>query len=159
MLIHFALVPAILFSQALCVLASPNSSIHLRRAKLLLQRQASTNIATLPPSQDPFYKVPANIATYARGSIIRSRKVPETSSIYGPDSGDVYQLLFRTNSIHMQPDAAVTTVIAPKVPAKGSAKIVAVSDPEDSPGIDCALSWSLVPSKSIFSRYTYKKVS
>lgn len=111
----------------------------------LFHTEITDPLAALPPSQDHFYQVPSNVSVYPQGSIIRWRKLPNTTAIWGPDSGQAYQILFRTNSVRMTPDAAVTTVIAPLRPAKGPPKIVAVAAPEDSPAVDCALSWALYP--------------
>ncbi|UZJ53754.1 hypothetical protein CBS101457_003074 [Exobasidium rhododendri] len=102
---------------------------------------------TLPPSQDPFYVVPDNIASYKRGSIIRSRRIP-TNTGFGDAAGDAYQLLFRTNGVNLLPDATVTTVVAPKVPAKGHPKVVAIATPQDSPAFDCSTSFALYPDSS-----------
>lgn len=115
--------------------------------------QAKGPISSLPPSQDPFYKVPLNVASFPQGHIIRARKLPDTTSLFGINAGDTYQLLFRTNSVHMKPDASVTTVIVPKIPAKGPPKIIAIASPEDSPAIDCALSWALYP--GVFEIFSY----
>jgi hypothetical protein len=102
-------------------------------------------LSTLPPSLDRFYEVPANISIYPKGSIIRSRLVPNATKIWGPNSGDVYQIFYRTNGVRMTPDATVATVIAPRKPAPGPVRIVAVAAPEDSPAVDCALSWAAYP--------------
>lgn len=104
-------------------------------------------MSTLAPSQDPFYIVPSNIASIARGEIIRSRKLPNVNQVFGPDAGDAYQLLYRTNGVKMEPDATVTTVIAPKVPSQGAPRIVAIATPEDSAALDCATSWAVYPSE------------
>ena len=137
MLVPTTFVSIVALAQAVYTFALPSSS--------LLYRRGSDNVSTVPPSQDPFYQVPTDVAFFPRGHIFRSRKVPDAATIFGPDAGDVYQLIFRTNSVHMKPDAAVTTVIAPKVPAKGLPKIVAIASPEDSPDVDCATSWALYP--------------
>lgn len=105
------------------------------------------NISTVPPSSDPFYTIPFDIALYPPGSIIRTRKLPN-SAVFGPDAGDAYQLFYRTNSVDLRPDATVTTVIAPKAPAKGAANIVALATAEDASSIDCNPSYAYYPSEA-----------
>lgn len=137
MLVPSNLLCIVVLLQAASNLALPSSS--------LLYHRDSDNISTVPPSQDPFYQVPADVALYPRGHIFRSRRVSDPTTVFGPDAGDTHQLLFRTNGVHLNPDAAVTIVIAPRVPARGPPKIVAIASPEDSPAVDCATSWALYP--------------
>lgn len=118
----------------------------------LVRKHDSIDISHLRPSQDPFYVVPFNITEYPRGSIIQSRKVPNSIDVFGPNSGDTYQLQFRTHGIHMQPDAAITTIVAPRNPAKGPPKIVAIASAVDSPAVDCTLSWALYPNSASLER-------
>jgi len=105
------------------------------------------NLTHLPPSQDPFYHIPHNIGSYRKGSIIRSRLIP-TNPQFGDAAGTVYQLFYRTNSVHLKPDATVTTVVAPKQPAKGSPKVVAIATPQDSAAFDCTTSWAIYPNST-----------
>jgi hypothetical protein len=129
----------LLLAQAVLILASSSKSMGYTQAN------APKDVAHLPPSQDPFYKSPDDLSCYSPGDIIRSRKVPNTTAIYGPDAGDTYQLLFRTESVKRKMDVSVTTVIAPRKPAKGPPKVIAIASPEDSPAVDCAISWALYP--------------
>lgn len=129
--------------------ASPVSQL------LYYKRDGSgVNISSLPPSQDPFYVLPDNLDSYEEGAIIRSRPIP-TNVGFGDSAGSAYQLFYRTNGVNLLPDATVTTVVAPKSPASGVPKVVAIATPEDSAAFDCSVSWSVYPSECA-SRYTTK---
>lgn len=108
--------------------------------------------AQLPdPNDDPFYKVPSNIATYAKGQVVKSRKV---QTPYVLNVASSYQYQYRTNDIFGAATATVGTVWVPLIPASPP-KIVLYSVAEDSIQLDCAPSWGWVNSSSQF--YTAEK--
>jgi hypothetical protein len=141
MLFRFTLVFSLLLSSISYTSALPSRFLHHRDI-------ISLNVSITSPSKDPFYTVPQNISEYPKGTIIQERKVENTTIVFGPDAGDVYQLKFRTNSVGMKPDAGVTTIIAPRNPAKGPPNIVAIASAVDSAAVDCALSWVLYPNST-----------
>lgn len=96
--------------------------------------------APLPdPNDDPFYKAPANIGTYANGQIIQSRKVP--TDIGNSFNAASYQLQYRTTNTQEEPEATVATVFIPAKPASPP-KIFSYQVYEDSTQLDCAPSYS-----------------
>jgi hypothetical protein len=98
--------------------------------------------ALASPLQDPFYTPPSNLPSLADGTIIRIREV----TMSGPQqafTAAAYQLMFRTTSATGQPNAAVTTVLVPTVPAAG-ARVLATYEPAyDSMTLNCAPSYTL----------------
>ncbi|ORX48262.1 LIP-domain-containing protein [Hesseltinella vesiculosa] len=91
---------------------------------------------SVPPSQDPFYQAPSNLATYSNGAIIRSREFGYVHNIAG-----AYQLLYRTTDVLGNAMATVTTVLKPYNANTGA--LVSYQFAEDSPWMDCAPSYSL----------------
>ncbi|NKY85716.1 lipase family protein [Nocardia veterana] len=67
----------------------------------------------LPPSQDPFYRPPADLAAHAPGAVLRSRPVRIALLGLIPQRVTAWQLLYRSNDLHGQAEAAVTTVLLP----------------------------------------------
>ncbi|WP_280385129.1 lipase family protein [Nocardia wallacei] len=67
----------------------------------------------LLPSQDPFLRAPAGFAAHAPGTVLRSR--PVQLALFGivPQDVTAWQLLYRSNDLHGQPEVAVTTVLLP----------------------------------------------
>lgn len=94
-----------------------------------------------PPSQDPFYVVPKDIGKYKPGHVLRERAIDPTG--FGPEAQAAYQLFYRTTA-QGQPDGTITTVIVPKMPARGVPRLLAIGQPEDSAGLGCAPSYSYV---------------
>ncbi|WP_257233067.1 lipase family protein [Rhodococcus qingshengii] len=70
------------------------------------------------PPYDAFYDLPADLANFSPGEIIRSRTVAVNALQSLPIKVDGWQLLYRTVDMNGEPDAAVTTVMAPQGPAK-----------------------------------------
>ena len=93
------------------------------------------------PSTDLFYKVPANVASYANGAVINSRPVPTTAN--ATSVAGSWQVLYRTTDTMGRADATVATVFAPRSPVQ-PAKLLAFQIFEDSASFDCANSWALV---------------
>ena len=102
--------------------------------------------APRPPRDDPFYRPPASLRSYAPGAIIRTRQVevllgPVPISALGARS---YQLLYRTNDPAGRPTANATTIIVPAGPKPpGGRQLVSLQDAEDSLTTNCAPSYQL----------------
>ncbi|MEU6562203.1 lipase family protein [Nocardia nova] len=67
----------------------------------------------LPPSRDPFYRAPANLASHAPGTVLRSRPVQIALLGVIPQRVSAWQLLCRSTDLHGRPEAVVTTVLLP----------------------------------------------
>ncbi|WP_344458022.1 lipase family protein [Actinocorallia aurantiaca] len=99
---------------------------------------------SVPPDQDPFYAAPADIASYDPGEIVRTRKI--TPKLNDLDTrADVWQISYRTNDSHLQPQLTVTSLLVPKKAWTGSGPrpVVSVQAPEDSTGTQCAPSYGI----------------
>jgi hypothetical protein len=98
----------------------------------------------VPPSQDPFYAVPANVASYQPGQIIQSRQVTPKIVVVDLPAVQAWQVLYRTNDGVGAPTATVATVIVPDAPwtGPGTRPLVSYQSAEDSDGIDCAPSYA-----------------
>jgi hypothetical protein len=105
--------------------------------------------SVLPPDQDPFYRAPADIASFAPGRILASREV---TAKLGPLPVPVksWQISYRSNSQAGQPILAVTTLISPTDEWKKPRKrpIVSFQVAEDSVGSTCAPSYNIVRGKT-----------
>ncbi|KAE8354342.1 secretory lipase-domain-containing protein [Aspergillus coremiiformis] len=102
----------------------------------------------LPPTQDPWYDQPANIASYAPGQTIRSRQLPNQLSPFLPISvtvsvASVHQFLFRTTDSLGNPVAAVNTLIQPQ--NADPSKLLAYALYYDSSNPACEPSYTLQP--------------
>ncbi|KAJ1036728.1 hypothetical protein NDA14_007649 [Ustilago hordei] len=91
------------------------------------------------PNEDPFYQQPSNVATYANGQIIRSRKAD--TDIGNSNKAQAFQLSYRTTNTQQQAQANVATVWIPAKPASPP-KIFSYQVYEDSTQLDCAPSYS-----------------
>jgi pimeloyl-ACP methyl ester carboxylesterase len=67
----------------------------------------------LLPSDDPFYVAPVGFGALAPGTVIRSREVDVALLGVVPQHISAWQLLYRSNDLHLTPEAAVTTVLLP----------------------------------------------
>ncbi|MEC3957370.1 lipase family protein [Nocardia sp. CDC153] len=65
------------------------------------------------PEIDPFYQPPVDLAELAPGTIIRARRVELGLLGVIPQQISAWQLLYRTNDVHGEPEAVVTTVAQP----------------------------------------------
>ena len=65
------------------------------------------------PSDDPFYDPPQGFQHAAPGTVLRSRDVEVAFLGLIPQKFTATQLLYRTTDMHGEPEATVTTVIAP----------------------------------------------
>ncbi len=75
-----------------------------------LQRKARPVL----PSEDPFYEPPPGFEHAAPGTVLASRDVQLAFLGLIPQRTRAIQLLYRTTDMNGQPEATVTTVIAPK---------------------------------------------
>jgi pimeloyl-ACP methyl ester carboxylesterase len=65
------------------------------------------------PTEDPFYEPPAGFHHAAPGTVLRSRDVEVAFFGLIPQKFTATQLLFRTTDMNGEPEATVTTVLAP----------------------------------------------
>ncbi|SEG77141.1 Secretory lipase [Actinacidiphila yanglinensis] len=112
---------------------------------------ATTAPGSTVPDQDPFYAAPGNIASYAPGAVVDSRPVPGVN-LFGIDVPvNAWQISYRTNDSHGQPELAVTTLVVPKAAWTGSGPrpVVSLQTPEDSVGTSCAPSYQIATGKDV----------
>ncbi|GAB0106341.1 lipase family protein [Nocardia sp. JMUB6875] len=69
--------------------------------------------APVLPDVDPFYQPPEDLAALAPGTVIRARRVELGLLGVIPQRISAWQLLYRTNDVHGEPEAVVTTVAQP----------------------------------------------
>ncbi|WP_433178398.1 lipase family protein [Actinoallomurus sp. CA-150999] len=99
---------------------------------------------SVPPDQDPFYSAPADIGSYRPGQVVDDRKItPKAGDL--ADTVDAWQISFRTDDSHEQPELAVTTLLVPKKAWTGGGPrpVVSVQAAEDSTGTQCAPSYGI----------------
>jgi len=96
------------------------------------------------PEDDPFYAVPANIASYADGAVIASRKITAIAYLL-PMPADAWQILYKTNDSHGVPTATVTTLMVPRTAwtGAGTRPLVSYQTAEDGVAGKCAPSYGL----------------
>ncbi|MFL6172170.1 MAG: lipase family protein [Marmoricola sp.] len=113
-------------------------------ATAMLAGSTSSATATPVPENDPFYAVPATIASYADGAVIASRKVTAIAYLL-PIPADAWQILYRTNDAHGAPTATVTTLMVPRTAWKGAGTrpLVSYQTAEDGVAGKCAPSYGL----------------
>jgi hypothetical protein len=110
---------------------------------LALASAAVVTSQTIPPSSDPFYAVPADIATYGPGTVVANRIRPVDTNVMSFAPKQAYQIFYRTNRTGSIADGTVATVFVPTKP-KAPAKIFVYSSAEDSTNLECATSWAFV---------------
>ena len=99
--------------------------------------------AAIPaPSADPFYAPPPSLASYAPGTILRTRTV-EVIGLTQLASSTGEPLLYRTTSATGQPIAAVTTLLLPTTRTTGPRRLLSYQTAEDSLTLKCAPSYTL----------------
>ncbi|GAA4617672.1 lipase family protein [Actinoallomurus liliacearum] len=99
---------------------------------------------SVPPDQDPFYSAPADIGSYQPGQVVADRKItPKVGDL--ATTTDAWQISYRTDDSHGQPELAVTTLLVPKKAWTGGGPrpIVSVQAAEDSTGTQCAPSYGV----------------
>lgn len=99
----------------------------------------------LLPRQDPFYDAPEDLATLAPGAVIRHRRVQLGFLGLIPQRGlDAWQLAYRSNDLHGQPEVAVTTVVVPRgYDASGPQRLIAYQCAIDAVSDKCFPSYAL----------------
>ncbi len=99
----------------------------------------------LPPQSDPFYQPPANLATTAPGTVLRTRSVSVAAfGLLGEQHVRAWQLLYRTTDTQGNPEATPTTVIEPTSRSPLPVRpLVSYQVAEDSLGAQCAPSYQL----------------
>ncbi|WP_431972630.1 lipase family protein [Nocardia sp. bgisy134] len=96
------------------------------------------------PSQDAFWRAPANLAAHPPGTILRSRPVKIALMGVVPQQVSAWQLLYRSNDLHGQPEVAVTTVMLPNGAARGTNRpLLAFQSAIDAVTDRCAPSYAL----------------
>ena len=96
------------------------------------------------PDDDPFYAVPADVATFAPGAILRSREIDATAMSV-PMPAAAWQVLYRTTDNTDTPTATVTTIMVPTAAwtGKGPRPVVSYQTAEDGVGTKCAPSYAI----------------
>ncbi|WP_227979198.1 lipase family protein [Nocardia spumae] len=98
----------------------------------------------LPPSRDPFYRAPADLAAHAPGTVLRSRPVQIALLGVIPQRVSAWQLLYRSNDLHGRPEAVVTTVLLPGDADPHAARpLLAFQSAIDAAGERCTPSYAL----------------
>ena len=106
---------------------------------------ASPAAASVPqPEHDAFYKVPANVARYRDGQVIRSRVI-DAHGWAVPLPGRAWQVLYRTEDFRGRPSATVTTILVPASawPGNGPRPLLSYQTAEDGVAGKCAPSYAL----------------
>ena len=113
-------------------------------ASVLVALALPSGARAAPPSDDPFYGVPANIGGLENGTIIDSRAVVATRFSL-PIDANAWQVRFKTQDTTGAPSAYITTVLVPKAQwtGKGPRPVLSYQMPEDGVGLKCAPSWVL----------------
>jgi triacylglycerol lipase len=95
------------------------------------------------PSKDPFYKPEGESwRSEPPGTILKVRNVTIASLLpYGPSKAKAYQLLYRTQNVHGEPDVSVTTIIVPVNP--NFKRVLSVQNAYDSADVNCGPSYGL----------------
>lgn len=102
--------------------------------------------ASAPPSDDPFYDQPANLASAKPGEILRKRDV-DVALGGSPATFGATQVLYRTINQIGQPSATVATIIRPPVPAGGT-RLLSYQTAYDGVADTCRPSYALQPGNS-----------
>lgn len=96
------------------------------------------------PHDDPFYAAPSNIASYAKGTVVRQRATKSTFAVaLGSQVAKSYQIGVASENTQKQAILAVATVIVPKDP-KSETGILSFQNFEDATSFSCAPSWAYV---------------
>lgn len=95
------------------------------------------------PSEDPFYKGPANLTAYKNGDVITWRPTPQKiRTLYLPiNIENSWQFLVRSTDSFGNPNAIVTTLIQPH--GADPSKLWSYQTAEDASNIDCSPSYAI----------------
>ncbi|RDI59673.1 lipase family protein [Nocardia pseudobrasiliensis] len=103
-----------------------------------LSAPAHADLLPAPPQSDPFYAPPADFATSAPGTVLRSRPVQLGVSI----PATAWQLLYRSTDLDGGPEVTATTVLLPD-DARDDRPLAAFQAYENSSAPACATSYQL----------------
>lgn len=105
--------------------------------------EAAAENGVLTPRDDPFYVAPDDLASYANGDVIRSRKVSIRTGprIKLPFSS--HQVLYRTTNRRDQPIATVATIIKPLKRTARAQHLLSYQTAYDGLSHQCRPSYSL----------------
>jgi hypothetical protein len=134
---HARLAPRVSASQRMLTL------LVLLAAFVVLVALPGRALAALPPSQDPFYAAPANLATYANGAVIRSRPASLRTA---PGLGfpyKAYQVAYRTTDRLNVPIVDVATIMLPSKHLANAQHLVSYQTAYDGLRESCQPSYSL----------------
>jgi Secretory lipase len=110
----------------------------------MIALQPASAVSVTPPTQDPFYSVPAGLAGLPNGTVLASR--PVNASFYSlPMPATAWQVKYKTLDNQNQPTADVTTVLVPLAPwlGPGPRPLLSYQVAEDGVGLDCSPSYAL----------------
>jgi len=123
-----------------------------RLLALLLTAATALALAAAParagqvpvPEDDPFYAVPADVASYADGAVIGSRRITAIAYVL-PVPATSWQILYKTRDSHGEPTATVTTLMVPTAAWTGTGPrpMVSYQTAEDGTAGRCAPSYGL----------------
>ena len=108
----------------------------------------TSDAGSVQPDQDPFYRAPANISSYAPGQIVDSRAVTPKIGVL-PVPVTSWQISYRSNDQLGRPILAVTTLMVPGTSWTKTTHrpVVSFQSAEDSVGTACAPSYTMVSGK------------
>lgn len=95
------------------------------------------------PGDDPFYRPPNGFEALEPGTILRSREVE--IALYGsiPQQVDAWQLLYRTNDLHDEPQVSVTTVLMQRGSVAETPRLLSYQCAIDAVSATCFPSYAL----------------
>lgn len=111
---------------------------------LALPGGAAADVLPPAPDDDPFYDVPAKLASVPNGSVLDSRQIQATVWSV-PVPARAWQVKYKTIDQHDNPSAYVATVLVPWVPwsGGGTRPLLSYQFAEDGVGKKCAPSYAL----------------
>lgn len=123
-----------------------------RLLALLLTAVTALALSTSPtqagpvpvPEDDPFYAVPADVASYADGAVIAARRITAIAYVV-PVPADSWQILYKTRDAKGAPTATVTTLMVPRTAWSGTGPrpLLSYQTAEDGVAGRCAPSYGL----------------
>lgn len=99
--------------------------------------------AVLPPSQDPWYKPPADFETAAPGAVLRVRAEPTNLAGTIANCSAAYNVLYRSSDAVGRPSWAVTTLLVPAAPVAPGPLLVSYQIPYNTADVDASPSATL----------------
>lgn len=120
-------------------------ALFVTAAAVLATTVAPSEAGSVPvPEEDPFYAVPADVASYADGAVIASRRITAIAYVL-PVPATSWQILYKTRDSHGVPTATVTTLMVPTTAWKGPGPrpLLSYQTAEDGVAGRCAPSYGL----------------